>query len=184
MNRFWLAVVGLALLALGGFTLVRGLGALPQEFAPAHEPLVNGPVREVFHRFAPWIWWVVAAAAIVLALLALCWLYAQGRSTRLSTLRLGHGPGGGTEVAAGGVAQAVAAEVAASPAVLGASADLGGSPRHPTVRLRLVADERTPMSEIRRQLSGVAIPHVRDALETDRVPAVARVTLRPGQVAP
>lgn len=35
------------------------------------------------------------------------------------------------------------------------------------------------MSSLTDHLAGVAIPHMRSALETDRVPAVARVTLEP-----
>jgi hypothetical protein len=37
--------------------------------------------------------------------------------------------------------------------------------------------ETVPMNTIREQLGGVAIPHMRQALETNRVPTVAQVSL-------
>lgn len=177
-NRLGLGLVGLLLTVLGGLALARGLRAMPQNWAPANEPLVNGPVREVFFRFTPWIWWLVALAAVVVALLGLRWLAVQGRRSLLRSLRVDGGPGGVTEVSAGGVADAMAADVAASPAVISASAALTGTEKHPEVRLRLVADEESTMNAIREHLAGVAIPHMRTALDTDHVPAIAKVTLR------
>ncbi|MFD9942552.1 hypothetical protein ACFWYW_33755 [Nonomuraea sp. NPDC059023] len=176
-NRLGLALVGLLLAVLGGAAVARSLALMPQNWAPAAEPLVNGPVREFF-AFS-WAWWLLALGGIVLVVLGLRWLAVQARRSRLSSLRLDSGPDGVTEISASGVTEAVAAEAAESPAVLSASADLAGSPRRPEVRLRLVADERAPIDEIKEHLAGVAIPHMRQALETDQLPAVARVSLKP-----
>ncbi|MFI6499154.1 alkaline shock response membrane anchor protein AmaP [Nonomuraea typhae] len=175
-NRLGLALVGLLLTVLGGAAVARSLGLLPQTWAPAAEPLVNGPVIAFFSR--PWAWWALAAGAVVLAVLALRWLFVQGRRATLSSLLLESGPGGVTEISANGVAEAVTAEIAAGPAVLSATAGLTGSPHAPEVRLSLVAGEGARIGEIKEHLAGVAIPHMRDALETDRLPAVARVTLK------
>lgn len=114
-NRTGLIVVGVILMVLGGLVLARGLGAFSQSWAPAGEPLVNGPVQDTFFRFGPWLWWLIAIAAVVLALVGLRWLAAQGRRPALSKLRLEAGPGGETEVSAGGVAGAMAADVAGAP---------------------------------------------------------------------
>ncbi|MBF8190777.1 hypothetical protein ITP53_34725 [Nonomuraea sp. K274] len=178
-NRWGLALTGLVLTVLGGLGLARGLGAFPRNWAASDTPIVDGNVVAFFTRTSPWIWWLVALASIVVALLALRWLFVQGRRETHRTLRVEDGPRGVTEVAAGGMADAVAADVETSPAVLSAAANLAGPGDHPEVRLNLVADESVPMSELGRHLSTVALPHVRDALDRDHVPAVARVSLEP-----
>lgn len=43
--------------------------------------------------------------------------------------------------------------------------------------MRVAVAEDAPMSAVREQLGGVVIPHMRQALETERMPAVARVSL-------
>ncbi|MEV7012733.1 hypothetical protein [Streptosporangium sp. NPDC051022] len=176
-NRLGLLIMGLLLILLGGYTLVRGAYALPQHLAPAGEPLVNDPVRAAFARYDPWLWWVIAAAAIVLALFGLRWLMVQGRRDRLGDFRLESGSAGVTDVDTTTVANAMADEIGAHPAVLSASASMTGSRAHPAVRLRVVADESAPMSVIREQLGDRAIPHMRQALDLENMPAVAKVSL-------
>ncbi|GGS74662.1 hypothetical protein ACFFV7_06285 [Nonomuraea spiralis] len=171
-NRWGLALVGLALAVLGGLTLARGL------LGPS-TPIVDGDTRAFFAVHSPLVWWAVAALSILVALLALRWLIAQGRRDARTRLRLENGPDGVTEIAAGGMAHAVAADVEASPAVLNADADLVGPRGRPEVRLRVAADEAAPMSELSGHLSRVTLPNLRDALDRDHVPAVARVSLEP-----
>ncbi|MFD0884819.1 hypothetical protein ACFQ08_09690, partial [Streptosporangium algeriense] len=67
-NRIGLLIMGVLLLLLGGYTLARGAHTLPRAVAPGDEPLVNDPVRAVFAAYSPWLWWLVALAAVVLAL--------------------------------------------------------------------------------------------------------------------
>ncbi|MER6506903.1 alkaline shock response membrane anchor protein AmaP [Nonomuraea sp. NPDC001636] len=171
-NRWGLALVGLVLAVLGGLALARGL------LGPS-TPIVDAGVRGFFTRNSPPVWWAVAAVSVLVALLALRWLVAQGRRDARTRLRLEAGPDGVTEIAAGGMAHAVAADVEASPAVLNADADLVGPRGHPEVRLRVAADEAAPMSELSEHLSRVTLPNLRDALDRDHVPAVARVSLEP-----
>ncbi|WP_336206007.1 hypothetical protein [Nonomuraea sp. LPB2021202275-12-8] len=180
-NRLGLALTGAVLTILGGVGLARGLGTFSTDWAPAGTPVVDGNVQDFFARTSPWIWWALAALSLVVALLALRWLLVQGRTDRYDSVLLEGGPGGVTRVTADGVAHALAADVASGPAVLSADASLAGSPRQPEVRLRLVADEHTPMRAITDHLTRVAIPHLRAALERERVPTVARVSLEPAR---
>ncbi|WP_043618399.1 hypothetical protein [Nonomuraea candida] len=178
-NRWGLGLVGLVLTVLGGSALARGLGAFSQNWAAARTTIVDGNVTGFFARTGPGIWWLVALAALIVAVLALRWLFVQGRRQTRRTLRIEDGPTGVTDVAAGGMAQAVAADVATGPGVLHADANLVGPPGRPEVRLRVAADESVPIGALGRHLAEVALPHVRDALDRDRVPAVARVSLEP-----
>ncbi|MFI6450145.1 alkaline shock response membrane anchor protein AmaP [Streptosporangium amethystogenes] len=176
-NRLGLLLVGLALMALSALVMARGAGAFPPAVASARGPLVDAQTRAAFARYDPWLWWVVAAAAIVLALFGLRWLLVQGRSRRLSGIRLDGGPAGITEVDAHSVTDAAAAEAGSHPSIIGATAAMTGTSEHPAVRMRVAVVEDAPMSAVREQLSGVVIPHMRQALETERIPAVARVSL-------
>lgn len=176
-NRLGLLLIGLLLIILGGLVIARGARLFPQSFAPANAPLITDSVRSAFVRDHPMLWWMVAGAAIALALLGLRWLLVQGRSQKLSGIRLQRGPTGITEVHTDRVADAMATEVGSQPGVLGASAALVGTNAHPAVRLRMAVAETVPMNAIREQLGGRALPHMRQALETDRVPAVAQVSL-------
>ncbi|TDD09065.1 hypothetical protein E1292_10270 [Nonomuraea deserti] len=175
VNRWGLALVGLVLTVLGGLALARGLGA----FGTAGTPVVDGGVRGFFARTSPWSWWVVAVVALAVALLALWWLLAQARAEPRGPLRVESGPTGVTEVSPGGMAQAVADDVVSGPSVLSAHADLVNARGSPSVRLRVVADESAPLHELSGHLSTVVLRHVRDALERDQVPAIARVSLEP-----
>lgn len=177
-NRLGLLIMGILLLAAGGYALARGAHALPQSVAPGAGPLTGGGPQAAFAAYYPWLWIAVAVAAIVLAVFGLRWLLVQGRRERPGGFRLESGAAGATDVRTDVVAKAVADEVGAHPSVLSASASVVGTRAHPAVRLRLVTDENTPMSVIREELGGHAIPHMRRALEMEHVPAVARVSLR------
>ncbi|SDK14271.1 alkaline shock response membrane anchor protein AmaP [Nonomuraea jiangxiensis] len=176
VNRWGLAVVGLVLTILGGLALARALGAFPGSWS-AGTPIAGGDVAGFFAGASPWIWWAVALVAIVIALLALRWLFVQGRRQAHGVVRVERSPAGVTEVAAGGMADAVATDAAAGPSVLNADADVSGPAPH--VRLRMAADEKAPMAELTGHLSTVTLAHLRDALERDHVPVVARVSLEP-----
>lgn len=176
-NRLGLLIVGLALMILSALALARGARAFPQSVAPARSPLVDGSVRQAFARYDPWLWWVIAAAGIVLALFGLRWLLAQARSGKLGGMRLDGGPAGVTEVDTGSVTDAAAAEAGTHPAIINATAAMIGTSEHPAVRMRVAVAEDAPMSAVREQLGGVVIPHMRQALDTSHMPAVARVIL-------
>ncbi|MEU4409559.1 hypothetical protein AB0F88_34045 [Streptosporangium sp. NPDC023963] len=176
-NRLGLLLVGLTLMILSALAIARGAGAFPQAVAPARSPIVDGSVRQPFATYNPWLWWVIAAAGIVLALFGLRWLLAQGRRNRLGGMRLEGGPAGVTEVDTGSVTDAAAAEAGTHPAIINATADMIGTNAHPAVRMKVVVAEDAPMSAVREQLGGVVIPHMRQALDTERMPAVARVSL-------
>ncbi|MFI0419390.1 alkaline shock response membrane anchor protein AmaP [Spongiactinospora sp. 9N601] len=173
-NRLGLMLCGLALLLPGLYALARGLGLFG---AGARDQPVIGPGLTGFFAANPWLWWVLAVVSVVLAALGLRWLFAQARKDVLSGLRLAQGPTGKTDVEAGGVSKALETDVSDHPAILRAKADLTGTRKQPGVRLAIVADERSPMEEVRRHLGGKAIPRMRDALEVENLPAVVRLKL-------
>ncbi|GAA5041942.1 hypothetical protein GCM10023259_011160 [Thermocatellispora tengchongensis] len=175
-NRLGLTLLGLVLLAGGGYALARGLGAFGALRAMER---IAGPREIVFFARSPWIWWVIAAVALILALLALRWLLVQARRDAPTGLRLAEGPGGVTEVESSGVANALESDVTEHPAVLRARAAVTGTGAEPGVRLRMVADEEAPVDELRHHLGARAIPRMRESLEVEHLPAEVRLRLEP-----
>ncbi|GLW06117.1 hypothetical protein Misp01_12470 [Microtetraspora sp. NBRC 13810] len=175
-NRWGLGLCGLVLLALGGLTLARGLGLFG--FGQKWGFLVgHGTIRLFADN--PWIWYVIAAVSVIVALLGLRWLLAQGRKDTRTGLRLEHGPAGTTEIESSGVTHAIEADVEHYPSVQAAHAAVTGTGLAPGMRLRLVTDEDTPVMALRDHLGNEAIPRMRDTLEVERLPTVVQLRMEP-----
>jgi hypothetical protein len=175
-NRAGLLVVGLLLTVAGVAGLVLSLGGFGYDLA--ERPLLPVAWRE---RVAldPWLWWVAALVALVVALVGLRWLLAQLRTDRVG--RLGLQPGGRdgrTVLHAGALCDAVAADARTLPGVGGASARLAGQRRH---RLSLTVDltDRADVAEVWRDVAGQTIPRARQAVGDPDLPV--DVELRPGR---
>lgn len=179
-NRLGLAIVGVLLVAGGGAALARGLGVLPG--LPAAQPLLNAAERR-FAKDTPWFWYVVAAVAVIIAVLAIRWLLVQTRSGALRVLRVpgasdgNQAAGGRTRMPARAATRAVTDELAAHRSIAHAGAVLTGSPSAPRLRLNVTADQDCDWPRVRETLNGEALTHLRRALELDALPARVHVHL-------
>ncbi|WUI01062.1 alkaline shock response membrane anchor protein AmaP [Spirillospora sp. NBC_00431] len=177
LNRTGLALLGAVLAGAGGAGLARGLGAFGDERASG--PVLTGEVR----RFAAehtWFWPAVAAAAVVLALLGLAWLLAQGRSGKLTGLALEPDTGtGATRLSAKAVTDALEHEIGTYPGVLRARARLVGSSAHPELRLNVEYGHPAEPADLRRRIEDEGVPRLCTALERDSVPTMVRLRLAP-----
>ncbi|MFI0367683.1 alkaline shock response membrane anchor protein AmaP [Actinomadura sp. 1N219] len=175
LNRTGLTLLGAVLAAAGGAGLARGLGAFGDGRASA--PVLSGEVR----RFADergWFWPALAAAAVVLALLGLAWLLAQGRSGKMAGLALEpDADAGGTRLSAKAVTGAIEDEIGEYPGVRKARARLIGSSRRPELRLNVAYGQRADAAELRRRIEEESVPRLCAALERDSVPTVVRLRL-------
>lgn len=171
-NRVVLAVVGLVLLAGGAFVLARSWSALPG--LPAAQPVLSRAQRG-YAAGHDWFWYVVAAFAVLVALLAVLWLLSQGRSGAVRRLHLDSGGSGRTGMTAGALTQAVRDEVGDFPDVHRAGARLLRPVGAPRLRLRLVIDDRCDWPALRERLRAEGIAHLAAALELDRLPAAVRL---------
>ncbi|MWA03967.1 alkaline shock response membrane anchor protein AmaP [Actinomadura sp. LD22] len=178
LNRTGLVLVGALMVAAGGAGLARGAGAFGGDRAGGL--VFSGTVR----RYAAdhgWFWPAVAAAVIVLALLGLAWLLAQGRTGRLPGLAVEPDPSGGrTRVSAKAVTDALEAEVAEYPGVRTARARLIGSSRRPELRLNVTYLRRADPAELRRRIEDEGMPRLATALGRPSIPAVVRLRLVKG----
>lgn len=173
-NRLGLIIVGVALLAAGAFALVRGLGLIAR--LPAGEPVLSMAERRMAHT-NPWFWWAAAAIAVVVLLLALRWLAVQGRSSKITTLRLDGGPDGDTRMPSRVITRAVEHDVEDTSGIVRAHAALVGSRARPTLRLDLTADDRADWPRLRQDVAGRVRDDLAASLELDRLPTIVRVRM-------
>lgn len=163
LNRTLLALIGLLLVAAGGVT-----GA-------AHFGKLSGvePGTSLVPGTAPppsWVWYLVAAAAVLLGLLLLRWLAAQ--LTRKPKTHLWHytADSGRTELSPGTAIEPFLTEVRSYPGVHTAHATLAGTRDDPALALVLSADQDGDLTAIRRQLDTHGLPRLREAIDLDTLP--------------
>ncbi|MEO3813690.1 alkaline shock response membrane anchor protein AmaP [Sphaerisporangium sp. B11E5] len=167
VNRIWLTVVGL-LLTLGGLAaLGRAAGLL------GRGPLIPGEARDVVAQ--PWFWPVTGLVALVVTLLALRWLFLQGLSAGIRHIDLEPDTGhGATRLGARAAAGAIEKELDHGPSGERVHAGFRGAPADPRLALTVaVRGDADPAEAGRRAQWGVA--RLRQALESDRLPAVIRI---------
>ncbi|MET8846033.1 alkaline shock response membrane anchor protein AmaP [Amycolatopsis sp. NPDC004625] len=177
LNRALLTLIGLILLAAGGFAVATHFGKL-RLLAP-DTPLVPGTARP-----PGWVWYVIAASAVISGLLLLRWLGAQlARNPKTHTWRFGTEPDRGTtELAPGTAVEPFLAEIRAYPGVHAAHATLAGTRETPALALVLTAEQDGELSTIRDRLDTHGLPRLRQALDLDILPVTIefRFTTRIG----
>jgi hypothetical protein len=176
-NRVILGIVGLVLLAGGGYGLARGWGAFGDR--AAHQPLLTD---SFVHRNDRWFWTVAFLVAALVAYLGYRWIRSQlpttGRSEVIDLTPSDPDPdqAGDTVVMAQGVASALAADVSAYLGVAGAAARIEhGSPLAVDIRVEL--EDGADVEPVRRRLAEHGLPRLRHALETEQIDARMHVRL-------
>lgn len=165
LNRTLLGLIGLLLLGAGGFALATHFGTLTLvDPGAALAPGTGLP--------ATWVWYVVAAAAILLGLLVLRWLAAQlARKPQTHTWRFDTDPAlGRTELAPAAAVAPFLAEVETYPGVHAADATLAGTSDNPALALVLGVEQEGDVTAIRAQLDTHGLPRLRQALDLDVLP--------------
>ncbi|MFD0357448.1 alkaline shock response membrane anchor protein AmaP [Streptomyces sp. NPDC127110] len=160
VNRVVLALGGLLLLA-AGLALLTGSWPLEGRHAPLlrwRRSLEGG-----------W-WWAVFAALAVCVLLALWWLAAQLRRSRLAVLAVDTGDGGFALLRGRALEEAVAAEAAAVDGVAGCRVALRGRRGAPTLRVALELEPHAVPADALAALAGPVLTHART---TTGLPALA-----------
>ena len=174
LNRVLLVLLGALLLAAGVLTLVRSFGGFGQVLA--QDRLLEAQSRFVDRN--GWVWIVVAAVAVLVALLALRWLIAQLRTDRVSSIELEPDMRrGATTLRASAVTTALCEEVESYRGVRSASARLLHSNRHPDLTLTVTLDDRADIADTRARIENDAVAHVRQAM--DMPDLSTRLILRP-----
>jgi hypothetical protein len=177
LNRVLLAVLGLVLLAAGGFALATHFGWL-RLLGPA-SPVVAGTAAP-----PSWVFYAVAAVAVALGLLNLRWLAAQlARRPRTATWEWPDpGRPGTTRLDAAVATEPLTGEVEAYRGVHSAAATLAGAPREPALHLVVTVEEGVALAGLCDRIGEEAVPRLRGALGLAALPVTVefRFTSRTG----
>jgi hypothetical protein len=172
VSRTGLVIIGLILLLAAGAVLARSLNASTSVLGNPHAPvLTRGQVQ--YPTKNSWVWPVVAAVSFLIAALALWWMAAQTRIKAVRRIPLEpdrlHGT---TTLRADAATDAMADELRSQPSIRAAGALLHGSPVTPGLRLGITAENRADPDLVRAGIEDAALPHLRNALELDKIPTV------------
>lgn len=170
LNRLWLTILGLLVLAAGVYGFLRSYGAFGRRRRTG--PILDPQLQRFVADHRSWFWWAAAGVCVLIALLALLWLRAQFRTPRPGNQTLMRGDErGAVRVNGGAAADALAADVSTYLGVEGAQARISGDPLAPTVYLRVnMADTGDPAS-LRRRIESEGLDRLRRALQVNTLDA-------------
>jgi hypothetical protein len=164
LNRVVLGTIGLLLVLAGAVLLAWRGDAFGED--RAQRPVVTPDMR-AYWADRTWLWWIVAAVALVLALLALRWLREQFRAPRKGNVDLERqSPGGTTLVDAGGAVRALEQDLETIRGVSAASGRLSGDREQAALDLRVDVHEDVDLAELCRRLEGTNLARFERAVET------------------
>jgi len=178
-NRIGLAVVGVLLLAAGGYLLARSLGAFGTEQAVS--AVYSERTASWIHAQQPWIWITLAAVGVIVALLALRWLLVQLRTERLGRIALDTDldpdpeynsdlGAGRTSLPTSALTAAIGQEIDGYPGVRAVTVHVCGRPDRPELRLEVTMDSGADPARIRTRIVDEAIAHAKVALDAEFLP--------------
>ncbi len=177
LNRGILSLLGVLLLAAAVLGLVLSFGAFGS--ANAAQSVLPAGLVSWFAR-NEWIWWLILAALILIAILCLLWLRAQFSTAKVSRLDLERDDRHGrTVLDSKAIVGAVQDEVQSFPGVRRANARLQDVGQGPTMQLSVDLDERADVADVRERIESQTVPNVRDSLEADYLPCDVRLRVAP-----
>ncbi|WP_330270127.1 alkaline shock response membrane anchor protein AmaP [Lentzea sp. NBC_00516] len=171
MNRFLLGLLGLVLVLAGAFALAVHFGYVPQVDRSA--ALLPGTALP-----PTWVLWVIAAAAVVIALLCLRWLTAQIPRRKVAAWRWAD-EAGATRITTATAAAPFAEEITAYPGVRKVEAALTGPHTAPRLALVVRAHGDADLRGIRRRIDDEGLPRLREALGTPDLHATVEFRMSP-----
>ncbi|UGT41671.1 alkaline shock response membrane anchor protein AmaP [Nocardia yamanashiensis] len=172
LNRTLLAVLGLLLLAAGGYVMAAQRGWLSWvDRSAALTPGDAPPPR--------WVFYATITAAVVLGLLCLRWLSAQlfRLPSAVEWQLADENSAGSTVLSSKTAAAAVAADIESFDRVDSAAAWLSGPGRAPELHLIVTVEPDADLTELRRRILGEAVPRLREALEVGVIPVTMELRL-------
>ncbi|WP_312182555.1 hypothetical protein [Arthrobacter sp.] len=188
MNRTWLIIIGVLLLAAGICSLLISSGFLVQTFGDAI-PDAGTPVltEDPQTLLAPdWVAPAVLISGLILGILGLWWILAEvPRRRGAAGYRLQEDPARGiTRCDPGVLAAAVEYDTNRMPGVVGSSALLRGTAGAPDLALRVTVNERSDIQESLRRIRSEVLPNLSLALEAPlhTVGIALEVSSKPAQL--
>lgn len=175
LNRAVLLVLGMAVLVLGVYGLMRGYGAFGDE--AARQPILLEPVRALVDRYFGWFWLAGLLVALLVAYLGLLWLGAQLRPVpSVGEIRLERERSKGVaHVKSSAAEAALASDIESYPRVRSARAQFRSDGEAPEIEVRVELEDDADIPATQEQIEQHALARLRGALEVENI--VARVRL-------
>ena len=179
VNRTIIVIWGLVFTAGGAALLAIAAGAAGSGLAG--QPVITKSRWAFITSHQGWSWAIIVAAGAILVAVGIWWLIVQLRiAGRMRRLEIEPDRGvGGTTVAAHLLTAAVAADMDQTPGMEQGRARLVRRHGRPELELRAKLNPHANIHEARRHIEGVVIPHAREALAPQPLPA--RVTVELGR---
>jgi hypothetical protein len=171
LNRALLAVLGVLLIALGGYALAAHFGRI--EWVGVRSGLVPDT------RSPGWVLWTVVGVGCLVALGCVRWLVAQlPRKHRPVRWRARARDSADSVALDTAIACApVAADISSYGGVRSATARLSGPGSGPGLHLVVTAAPDTDVTALRDRIRTHAVPRLRQALEIDELPVEMELRL-------
>ncbi|MFF3455885.1 alkaline shock response membrane anchor protein AmaP [Streptomyces sp. NPDC002730] len=177
VNRVLLGLAGLVLLCVGGAVMAAGAGLLVPSWWPwdgRHDVLLSKADRYRW-RDEGWWWPTVIAVLAVLVLLAVWWLLAQLRRSRLAEVLVDSGDGEGALLRGRALEGVLEGEAKALDGVARARVTLTGRRSTPEARADLLLEPHAAPVEMLARLTDEAVAHARDSAGLASLPAEVRL---------
>lgn len=168
LNRTWLAILGILLLAAGITALLQAVGTLPA-ITSTPSPgtkIVTGNMHLFFAQ--PWLITLALVIGVLVGVLALLWIIAQiPRKNMAGTYQLHHdGAQGRTSCDPSVLATAVEEQINTLPDVVASSALLRGTADAPDLTLKVTINDQADARALLRHLETSTLPQLATALES------------------
>ncbi|MDJ0315257.1 hypothetical protein [Arthrobacter sp. H35-D1] len=167
LNRTWLAILGILILAAGAALLLQTTGILQKVFqtpAPGTK-IVTGELHSFFAQ--QWLIIIFLIISVVVGVLALVWIIAQIPVKNLAeTYRLHQeGAQGRTSCDPSVLASAVEHQIDSLPDVLTSTVILRGTVDEPDVTLRVTVNDQADIRALLRHVERTTLAELSTALE-------------------
>ncbi|MFD9972167.1 alkaline shock response membrane anchor protein AmaP [Streptomyces sp. NPDC059011] len=180
VNRVLIGLAGLVLVVPGGAVLAAGLGLPVPSWWPwrgAGAVLLSESRRGRWEDHGWWLPVVIAVLAVVF-LLALWWLLAQFRRSRLAEVLVDSGDGEGALLRGRAMEAVLVREAEDLDGVSRTQVVLHGRRTAPAARVRLLLEPFASPGETLHRLSAEALAHARDSAGLASLPAEVRLRAR------
>lgn len=167
LNRIWLAVLGILVLAVGTALLLQSNGTLHALLNTARfwESVVTGDLHAFFAQ--PWVAATLLIVGVIIAVLGLLWITAQiPRKNTAGAYRLhDDGSQGFTLCDPSVLAAAVENRINTLPGVISSAVLLRGTARAPDLSLRVTVNDRADVQDLIHRIQTSTLPELSYALE-------------------
>jgi hypothetical protein len=162
-NRLFASVLGLVLVAAGGYGLVRSLGGVGVDARSGI--LLDRDLRANIVEYAGWVGGAATFLALLLAWLGWRWLRRQlVPSSPVRRVAVGDGRGGRSSVDAGALAEAVTRDLLAGDGVAAGRGRIIGREGVPGLSLTADVAAGSDPQTVRRHVADHVVPRARTAL--------------------